>query len=342
MAQASMSVWGTLQEKIPGLWRISALARKVTGEEALRKMQFNWPIYDVWRYFQNRESKRLYQIQKDMAPGPLERQVIKDLEGNGISIVQFDDLFPGSNLSDFQELAQRWLNKPTNQQKISAIESAVHPTESKEAFTGADKFYIVPLFGDMPVFDLHDKFLKLAVSDQILRIVCGYLGLFSRLVYMDIWYNIPTTGPEVYSQRWHRDPDDRKEVKVFFYLRDVDKGSGPFNYIPGTHNGGRFRRVIPQTIRVSRYPPEGAIEKRFSEDRRQVCTGPAGTLIFADTTGFHKGGAPTTTARLLFTAVYTTNAGTPLMTGSSRYSISESGNRSFSAAAEYATSHPRE
>jgi hypothetical protein len=234
-----------------------------------------------------------------------------------------------------------WLQSPTNQEKVKKVESAVLPAESKKAFSGADKLYMVGLLGETPAFDLTDKFLALALNEKILRIVCGYLGMFSRLVYMDLWYNVPTTGRDLYSQRWHRDPDDRKEVKVFFYLRDVDEESGPFSYIPGTHNGGRFRRVIPQTIRISRYPPEGAIEKRFPEDRRQVCTGPAGTLIFADTTGFHKGGHSITAARLLFTAVYTTNAGTPLMTGQSRYSIPELRNHSFSAAAEYATGHLR-
>lgn len=342
MAEVNMGVWDTLQEKIPGFWRLLALARKMRCDEALGEIKFKWPIYDAWRYFRNRESKRLYQVQEDMAPGPLERQVIQDLERNGISIIHLDDLFPGSALSDLQELAQMWLQKPTNQQKIRAIESAVHPTEIKKAFSGADKFYLVPLLGETPVFDLKDKFLELALSDQILRIVSGYLGMFSRLIYMDLWYNLPTTTRGVYSQRWHRDPSDRKEFKLFLYLLDVNESNGPFCYIPGSHNGGRFKRIYPQTMRISKYPSDGAVERKFSENQRQACTGKAGTLIFADTTGFHKGGDPLTEGRLLFTAVYTTNAGVPVIRRSKLFSISELGSHLFSPSAEYAISHLKE
>jgi hypothetical protein len=57
------------------------------------------------------------------------------------------------------------------------------------------------------------------------------------------------------------------------------------------------------------YPPEGAVESRFPPEQRRVCTGKAGTLVFCDTTGFHKGGHATGKGRYLFNAVYTTNAG---------------------------------
>ena len=104
MAEANMGLWNTLQEKIPGFWRLSALARKMRCDEALGKIKFKWPIYDAWRYFRNREPKRLYRVQKThMVPKPLEQQVIDDLEENGISVIHFNDLFSHQQLKELQQ-----------------------------------------------------------------------------------------------------------------------------------------------------------------------------------------------------------------------------------------------
>jgi hypothetical protein len=43
----------------------------------------------------------------------------------------------------------------------------------------------------------------------------------------------------------------------------------------------------------------------------RVCTGPAGTMIVADTLGLHRGGKPKTGTRLLVTFTYT--SGTPMV-----------------------------
>src|SRR5262245_52591651 len=109
MAEANIGLWETLQEKIPGSWRLFALARKMHADKALDKIQFKWPIYDVWRDFQNRESKRFYRDQKDMLLGPVEQPVVQGLERNGISIIHFDDLFPDGAFSDLQNLAESYL-----------------------------------------------------------------------------------------------------------------------------------------------------------------------------------------------------------------------------------------
>ena len=268
--------------------------------------------------------------------------MINDLAESGISVIHFNDLFPARQFKDLQESAEIWLQTPRNRLRIKEIQNIPRATESKKRFTGADKFYLVPLWGDRPIFDVKDKFLQFSLGDRVLRIACGYLGMFSRLILMDLWYNVPTIGPDVFSQRWHRDPNDRKEFKLLLYLRDVNEVNGPFCYIPGTHNAGRFKRVFPQTIHISNYPPDGAVENRFPENQRQVCTGKAGTLIFCDTSGFHKGGHPVTEGRLLFTAVYTTNAGVPVIKRSKPFSISELGSDLFNPAAEYAISHLKE
>jgi Phytanoyl-CoA dioxygenase (PhyH) len=301
------------------------------------RMKFRWPIYDVWRYFLNREATKLYRLEKArVAPGPLQQKVINELEEKGISIVHFSDLFPHCELRELQKSAEMYVQKPANHERILAIERGAMLAAKN------DKFYLVRLLGDLPVFDQKDKFVELSLSNEVLGIVCGYLRMLGRLGFMDLWYNAPTHGPQVSSQRWHRDPDDRKQVKLFLYLRDVNETNGPFCYIPETHNGGRFRKICPQGIHTSNYPPDDFVDKTFPRSLRQTCVGVAGTLIFCDTTGFHRGGDPIEGARLLFNAVYTTNAGVPVVTKEPYYFISSLHRDALDPVAQYAVGHLEE
>ncbi len=297
-------------------------------------IKFSWPVYDIWRYFVNGEAIKLYRLEKTrLAPTPFEQQVIDDLKENGISIIHFDDLFPHNRFSELQALAEACLQRPPNQQRIRAIENGV------KVVAKAGKFYLVRLLGDLPVFNQNDKFVTLSLSDEVLRIVCNYLGMLGRLGYIDLWYNVATGASPVLSQRWHRDPDDRKQVKFFLYLRSVNDDNGPFCYIPRSHNGGCFRKIRPQAIHNSNYPPDYVIERNFPETLRKKCIGKAGTLIFCDTIGFHKGGDLVIEGRLLFNAVYTTNAGVPVITAQPYYRISEMRTDTLSVAAQYAVDH---
>lgn len=289
-------------------------------------------MYDIRRYSLNREPRKIYRRRWKAIPlTPLQERIINELKEKGISIVHFNSFFPDSEFNGMRELAETYMRKAENQMKIKETEDGIRH-KSKHG-----KFYLVRLLGDIPSFDISDKFMKFSLSNEILQIVCGYLKMFGRLVYVDLWYNVPTGGPATFSQRWHRDPDDKRLVKVFLYLRDVSETTGPFYFIPGTHNGGPFRKIFPQTLDVSRYPPDGAVEEKFAESQRQMCIGRAGTLIFCDTTGIHKGGHPSTEGRLLLNVVYTTNAGASRL--GKLYSLSGLPAGSLSPAAEYAIGH---
>ncbi len=91
--------------------------------------------------------------------------------------------------------------------------------------------------------------------------------------------------------------DWRHRFKAFLYLTDVTELNGPFVYYAKTHHqerwkerynleyeidgqGGRYGHFFPQEMR--------ALVARHGFEER-VCTGPAGTLIFADFRGIHRG-----------------------------------------------------
>ena len=96
--------------------------------------------------------------------------------------------------------------------------------------------------------------------------------------------------------------------KFFIYLNDVDETSGPFTYVKGSNLGGRWRNVYPQRPPMGSYPLAGAVDAVVSATDVRPCTGKAGTVIFADTSGLHKGGYATAKERIMFMAGFITSA----------------------------------
>jgi len=320
----------TIVSKLTVVRRITGL--KSTAYQRYRERRFPESVYNFLYYVRNREPARHYcQAQAQMAVRPLEEKVIRELREDGISLVDVDDLLQAHALQDAQAWAEKQVAARSNQERIKLIKGGAR----LEAKSG--KYFLVRLLGDEPVVDFNDTVMALSISAPVLRIVSAYLGMFGRLAALDLWYNMPTAGPAAFSQRWHRDPEDKRLIKTFLYLRDVDETNGPFCFVRGSHNDGPLKDVRPSSARM--YPEDGFVEKNFPSDLIRVCTGKAGTLIFCDTTGFHKGGQPQKDARLLFNGVYTTNAGIPLVLNARQYRVTGSPTSPLDEMASYAIGH---
>ncbi|MBI2186952.1 MAG: phytanoyl-CoA dioxygenase family protein [Acidobacteria bacterium] len=152
--------------------------------------------------------------------------------------------------------------------------------------------------------------LKVALDVKLLEIVATYLGMWPALHAVGAWLNYPTDEPAASSQLWHHDPEDLKVIKAFIYLEDVGEDNGPFTYVPGTHP---FGPNVPTAQRHNgkRRLRDDQFTAVFPPSMWRVCTGPAGTMILADTIGYHRGGKPSTGTRLLVTFTYT--SGTPIV-----------------------------
>jgi hypothetical protein len=157
--------------------------------------------------------------------------------------------------------------------------------------------------------DPDSPLIKLALDRKLLEIVAAYLGMWPRLHAVGAWLNFPTEADAKEAQLWHRDPEDLKIIKAFIYLNDVGPENGPFCYIPKTHPFSSGSGIVPNHKDKKRILDDEMISVLPTESW-MTCTGPANTMILADTVGYHRGGKPASGTRLLITFTYT--SGTPL------------------------------
>lgn len=262
--------------------------------------------YPVWFYLLNRQGRHAYQ--KERSPLNLvEKRIVRNLRKDGIAIVNILELFPKETWNELVQHAHTLSRRPEIIKLIAAKE-----TEPPSAKSDIIIHLLGGYGGTKPNLDIRDQFIRFATANTILRAVSGYLKILPKFRMFSLHSTIlmPPDAPKVFSQNWHRDPDDLKLVKVFLYLSDVTSNKdGPFMYIRGSQFGG-WQHIFPQRPTKRPYPPAGAIEPTVAKKDIKICTGRAGTLIFCDTSGFHRGGHSVgSQRRIMFAGTFVTQAG---------------------------------
>lgn len=173
-----------------------------------------------------------------------------------------------------------------------------------------NKTFNVELLGSCVNFEPNAVFARFALQDTLLNIANEYFRMLVKLRYYNVWYTFATDSKARESQLWHFDREDNYILKVFLYLNDVDEGAGPFTYAPKTHSKGTLSGREPE------YFLEQNVRRTNDEQMAAVvpqkdwikATGKKGTIVFADTRGYHKGGEARTSDRLMYTCMYTSPA----------------------------------
>lgn len=251
-------------------------------------LRFFWAI---WWYMLNRKSRRLFLRHTPILDG-IQKKIAQELIQNGIGITHIDELFPGRN---FLPVLQSYADECIKAEAAKIKKS---------------KPFLEYMWDEIPTLRADNPFIPFAFDSRVLDIVNTYLSLWSRFYYLTLNVTHPVShGTDARSsQRWHRDPEDKRQCKMFIYLSDVDEHAGPFTYMRhstyGLTWGDHFRQKPPKGY----YPEQGEVEKMIPEKEKIVCTGKAGTIIFCDTTGIHRGGYATGNQRIMFTAGYVTDA----------------------------------
>ena len=255
-----------------------------------------------WRYFRNRRS-RAHWLKNPAELNPAVAPVVEELKRHGICSVHFTKLLPEKTLKEVTGLAETTIDAPSNRALIKEAEENVSTGDSDIR----GNYYQVKLWSRLDQ-STKKTFVHLAARDEFLAMASSYLGLSCSLSYVDLWYNVPLSGPSIRFQRWHRDGGDRKIVKLYIYLNDVGESQGPLCYVRGSHKFGRpYGRIFPRWGPVR----EDMVESDVAHDDKIICTGEAGTIVVADTTGIHKGGHVRSGHRLIFYAMYSSEVGRP-------------------------------
>jgi Phytanoyl-CoA dioxygenase (PhyH) len=225
-------------------------------------------------------------VQPDVPPDL--RSVVAALRRDGVVISDFATVFGDTEL--FEEAAAEATRRYEQQQD---------PADQPVAAGSKDTF--LSKLGDAS-YDVSQPFARIALHPRALAVANAYLGLRSTLRALDVWLTRPTPGPAIQTQLWHRDGDDVVNVKLFVYFTDVTPEAGPLTYARGTHPFGS-RRDLPERDEQARSTDEEMA--RVAPDQEWLlCEGRRGTVVFADTCGYHKQRKPESAERMLLMAHY--------------------------------------
>jgi Phytanoyl-CoA dioxygenase (PhyH) len=277
--------------------RFAARINHVATALERRGVRATYALHD--RVLSNRRSRLNYSGSRPELDD-VQQRILAGLAADGYSLLTFDELFPTDVSREIDVQAEGF---------VAETEAALEG-DREGLRVRAGKEFVVRLHSYGVELGLDDPWFRACASHRMLNLANSYLGLWSKLEYVDMWYSVPqpADAARVASQRWHRDFNDKHLLKAFLYLVDVDEGTGPFQYVPGSAPGGRHGDAWPWRPLGENYPPENELEQRLPAEDFKTFTGPKGTLLFCNTSGFHRGGFATTKPRVLATATYSSPA----------------------------------
>jgi hypothetical protein len=256
----------------------------------------------TWRYVFNFSPTLSYRWNHRRLQGEA-AAVLNTLNRDGVAITSAEALLGAG--SCYAELCGAVEGFQASSQ--AEIASAQRGVDDRNAI--GKKTFTLEYLGRNPKFDPVSVYARFALERNILGVANAYLGMRSRLRYYNVWHTFPTNADARESQLWHRDREDYLIVKVFLYLSDVDEGAGPFTYARGSHPKGNLQAEAAHFL-------EGHVKRSTDAQMAELIprekwfkgVGPKGTIIFADARGYHCGGLARSSARIMYTAMFTSPA----------------------------------
>jgi hypothetical protein len=279
-----------------------------------------------WSLLKNPPSRRRFAARTPQL-NDVQRRILRDLASVGIAFTTFTELFEDdARWNELQQSAKEFIDGTDALLRVGFDTQLLPDAEPvdflRHNFDSATKYsrtgndfaksdaYLLKLYPEHPTVPLQNDWLQVGLDRHLLDVVNSYFQMWSKLTYFDLWRAIPGghRDTRIGSQRWHRDPEDKKKLRIYLHLADVDSDSGPLQYIPGSFWGGAHDEFWKWRPRGKHYPPQEEFERQFSSSEKITCTGPAGTLVFVDTNGFHRGGIAADGSRILATWMFLTPA----------------------------------
>tara|TARA_B100000963_G_scaffold359326_1_gene386383 strand:- start:14379 stop:15176 length:798 start_codon:yes stop_codon:yes gene_type:complete len=219
---------------------------------------YRLPLNNKQRFFFNNfiSPKTNKQLAKE------ELKIVESLERDGFFVMN------GKDILDIDTLRQETEKCFKDREKIEFTLQ-----NNKIGFNGITYADTQMLLNSAPI----REFCELKFFHTVAK---AYLGINAKIGNISAWrterFEFATNA-----QYFHRDFDNFKWLKIFVYLTDVHEENGPHSYIPKSHHSEdflSFKRIQDEDI-VNLEKPVNIVGK-------------AGTIIFADTFGIHKGVLP--------------------------------------------------
>jgi ectoine hydroxylase-related dioxygenase (phytanoyl-CoA dioxygenase family) len=273
----------------------SRVNRVASGLER-RGVVATYELHD--RLLANRAARRRFE-QSQPALDDVQQRVLERLREDGYASLPFSELVPDTAVwKELEGDAQRFMSE------TEAGLAREQQGGEAELRRRAGKEFLVRKYSWDVQLGADDPWLRLGVNPRLLDLANAYLEMWSKLEYVDVWYTAPAgTDERRASQRWHRDFNDRHLLKAFLYLVDVDEETGPLEYVPRSAPGGELEQLWPWRPLGENYPPDDEFAERVN-GRSVTFTAPKGTIIFCNTSGFHRGGFAKSKPRVLATLTW--------------------------------------
>lgn len=260
--------------------------------------------YDLtWRYGFNLAPTLSYKLGRNPLTSKM-KKVLADLNRDGMAVTSVQEL-RGANTC-YEELTASVVKLEQGlAERINLARGAADDHDSI-----GSKTFNLELLGERPALNPQSIYARFALQRPILQVANAYFGMYARLRYYNVWHTLATKSEARESQLWHRDREDQYILKLFVYCSDVDDGAGPFTYAAGSHKKGPYHYKQPD------YHLEDGVRRSSDEQMAAAVprekwirgAGPAGTIVFADTHGYHKGGFARERDRIMFTCMFTSPA----------------------------------
>jgi hypothetical protein len=154
------------------------------------------------------------------------------------------------------------------------------------------------------------EFSNWGQETKLLNIVENYIGLPVTFHGVHLRKDFPNQN-QFGTLLWHKDAEDRRIIKIFVYLSDVEERHGPFEYVPlpltSVYTSSYYQ--IQYKLWKSGYLgfDDEVLNKIIPKSAWKSCPGSAGTVIFVDTKCVLHHGTLRTEDRSALFFVYTAN-----------------------------------
>ncbi len=244
------------------------------------------PFLQVWRKnishkIINGPRHLLYRAWRSVNATNLEREeevrnVINNLNRFGYAKTHVDKLRDMPTVNDLQDEYNKLLERE---------EASPHSRKGKQ--------FIRRLVDDDYDFkrNKNSAISRFVTNRMLSAIAANYFELIPRRTSLKVWQSHFTGATErTASQNWHRDYNDKIMLRVFLYFDEVTELNGAGEYVAGSHFKGDAFETLQYREETGTYSTESEIRSNFASDRIKIANGDAGTIVFMDTGGLHRGG----------------------------------------------------